>query len=132
MAKSAYLGEWTVEDQKYSIRLAMHGTEGHGLCGFLTGGEKDHVGGTAYASPRPKSHGEGITADVSTICGHAHKDVFAAQSVAQKICLAVNETVCITAGIHVDNASDEELKRIRDNFSAAADRFISDYLRGKE
>ncbi len=115
----------------YRIALVLHTTEGRGLCGFLTGGTA-HVGAVAYAVPRPKSSGTGMTADISSICGPGHKDIYAAQQVAQRICLKVNETVCICAGIHIDHASQEEIRQILDLCLDVADQAVEQYQNQQE
>ena len=86
-----------------------------------------HVGGVAYAVPRPKSSGEGLTADLSTICGPGHKDVYAAQTVAKQLCLATNETVCICAGLHLDHARQAQIKEMMDNCTQAAQQAAEAY-----
>ena len=108
------------------ISLVLHCTAGRGLCGFLTGGTA-HVGAVAYAVPRPKSSGDGITADISSICGPGHKDIYAAQKVAEQICLKVQETVCICAGIHIDHASQDEIQQIMTRCLEAADQAVDQY-----
>lgn len=108
------------------VRLTLSTTQGRGLCGFLTGGEA-HVGGVAYAVPRTKSSGEGLTVDLSTICGPGHKDVYAAQTVAKQLCLATNETVCICAGLHLDHASQAQIKEMMDNCAQAAQQAAEAY-----
>jgi len=130
MNKTEYLGCFSASEGRIRIELNMLGTEGRGLCGFLTGGDKSHTGGVVYASPRPKSRGEGLTADVSTICGYGHKDAYAAQGIAKRICTETGESVSITAGIHVDGASDEELMLIGKLVSRTADEFLRAYLKG--
>lgn len=109
-----------------AVRLTLSTTQGRGLCGFLTGGTA-HVGGVAYAVPRPKSSGEGITADISTICGPGHKDVYAAQTVAKQLCLATGETVCICAGLHLDHASGAQIKEMMENCAQAAGQAAMEY-----
>lgn len=86
-----------------------------------------HVGGVAYAVPRPKSSGEGLTADLSTICGPGHKDVYAAQAVAKTLCLATNETVCICAGLHLNHASRAQIEEMMDNCAQAAQQAAEAY-----
>lgn len=110
-----------------AVRLILSTTQGRGLCGFLTGGTTAHVGGVAYAVPRPKSSGEGLTTDISTICGPGHKDVYAAQAVAEKLCLATNETVCICAGIHVDHASRQQIAQMMEFCEQAAQQAVERY-----
>lgn len=110
----------------FQISLVLHTTKGRGLCGYLSGGIP-HVGGVAYAVPRPRSDGKGITADVSTICGPGHKDVYAAQEVARRICLQTGETVCICAGIHVEHASKSDIDSLMELCLEAADRAVEIY-----
>ena len=85
------------------------------------------MGAVAYAVPRPKSSGDGITADISSICGPGHKDIYAAQKVAERICLKVQETVCICAGIHIDHASQDEIQQILTLCLEAADQAVDQY-----
>lgn len=113
-------------NDRCQISLVLHCTAGKGLCGFLTGGTA-HVGAVAYAVPRPKSSGDGMTADISSICGPGHKDIYAAQKVAERICLNVTETVCICAGIHIDHASQDEIKEILKFCLDAADQAVDQY-----
>ena len=122
-----YLGNWIFGNGRTAILLSAFGTGGNGLCVMLTGGELAHIGGVAYAAPRNKSNADGITADISTVCGSGHKDVYAAAIAAKKICVSLGETICVTAGIHVDNATPEELERINKNVEAVTDAFIVSY-----
>ena len=107
-------------------RRLLPTTQGRGLGGCLPGGVAQ-VGGVAYAVPRPKSSGEGLTADLSTICGPGHKDVYAAQAVAKTLCLATNETVCICAGLHLDHASQAQIEEMMDNCAQAAQQAAEAY-----
>ena len=121
------MGNWSFGSGRMTVSLSAFGTEGNGLCVLLTGGESAHVGGVAYAAPRNKSNGDGITADISTICGAGHKDVYAAAIAAKKICVSLNETTCVAAGIHVDHATADELELINKNVEYVADAFIASY-----
>lgn len=112
---------------RYKVTLVIHGTEGEGLCGFIYGGTRPHVGGVAYAVPRPRTDGSGITTDISSICGPGHKDVFAAQKVAEHICMATLQTVSICAGIHIDNAKDVEVRQLMKSCFEVAESFVKAY-----
>ena len=129
MKKAEHLGVWTGGEGRLEVELSMEGTGGQGLCGFLYGGQRAHVGGVAYAVPRARSSGDGITADLSTICGPGHKDVYIAQQLARQLCLLTGETVCITAGLHIDHATASELTAFQQACTAAADKFAEDYKR---
>ena len=113
------------------VHLELHSSGGNGLCGYLYGG-RAHVGAVAYAVPRPKSNGNGVTADISSICGPGHKDIYAAQKVAERICLKTNETTCICAGIHIENASQDDIKMILACCLEAADLAVEKYKASKE
>lgn len=119
MQFAEFLGTWTAGSGKLAVSASAFGTGGNGLCVMLTGGEKAHVGGTAYAVPRMRSDGTGLTADISTICGPGHKDVYAAAAAAKNISIMFNEPVCVTAGIHVDHAGEEEIAELDRNTEEA-------------
>ena len=114
-----------------TIHLELHSTGGNGLCGYLYGGAA-HVGAVAYAVPRPKSSGDGITADISSICGPGHKDIYAAQKVAERLCLRTNETACICAGIHLGGAARGDIEMILTCCLEVADLAVEKYMPGKE
>lgn len=115
-----FMGTWSAGSGRLAVSASAFGTGGNGLCVMLTGGELAHVGGTAYAVPRMRSDGTGLTADVSTICGSGHKDVYAAASAAKSISIMLNEPVCVTAGIHVEHADAEEIAELNRNIGEAA------------
>lgn len=127
MKTAESLGIWSVGEGRLAVELLMAGTGGSGLCGFISGGERAHVGGCAYAVPRRKSSGDGLTADVSTICGPGHKDSDMAQQLAKLISVKTGESVSLTAGIHLDNASIQELEQLQKNCIMAAEEFVRAY-----
>lgn len=85
---------------------------GNGLNGLLTGGEKPHVGGVVLAIPRPSLSGEGWRADVYITPVPGHKDVDVARTVADTLARELRCPVVLTAGIHSDHLSSEELSEI--------------------
>ncbi len=119
MQFAVFLGTWTAGSGKLAVSASAFGTGGEGLCVMITGGEKAHVGGTAYAVPRMRSNGTDLTADISTICASGHKDVYAAASAAKQISITLNEPVCVTAGIHVEHISEEEMAELNRNIEEA-------------
>lgn len=80
-----------------------------GLPGSLPG---SHVGSVALAQPRPSLTGEGQSATVSTLNLCGHKDDVVANAVAQRVSAQTGAVVCCTCGIHVDDATPQELKAI--------------------
>lgn len=93
------------------ITLTLTDT-GHGIHGLLTGGEKPHVGGVVLALPRPSLSGKGWSADVYITPVPGHKDVDIARTVAEMLTRELQLPVAITAGIHSDNLTPEELSKL--------------------
>lgn len=85
---------------------------GNGLNGLLTGGGKPHIGGVVLALPRPSLSGKGWSADVYITPVPGHKDVDVARTVADTLARGLRFPVVVTAGIHVDHLSPEELDQI--------------------
>lgn len=89
---------------------------GSGLHGLLTGGEKPHVGGVALAVPRPSLTGEGWSSDCYLIPVPQHKDIELAGPLADQLARAICQPVVITAGVHTDVLTSDELIAIRENY----------------
>lgn len=85
---------------------------GQGINGLLVGGEQPHIGGVVLALPRPSLSGEGWSEDVFITPVPGHKDVEVARSVAGLLARELQCPVVVTAGIHSDQLSTEELKLI--------------------
>ena len=119
----------TAGEAPLKVTLEVTATDGQGLACFLHGGTLPHVGGQALASPGPLLHGAQLSrADlwVSTVPGH--KDAEAAAAVARHLCIACGEPVSVAAGIHVDDATPEQVKTLYDACLAAADAAVRMYL----
>ncbi len=106
---------------KLRVTCQLVGTNGQGLVAFVFGGELPHVGGQALASPGPQLQGAQLSRCdlwVSTVPGH--KDAEVAFAIARELCLTTGEPVSVTAGIHVDSASLDEITVLGANALAAA------------
>ena len=86
-----------------------------GLNAILTGGEKTHVGAVVLALPRVSLRGEGASCDCYVIPVPGHKDDVIAKTLATALCRAVGEPVCVSAGVHIDHATEEEIRILLDN-----------------
>ncbi|MDO4554945.1 MAG: hypothetical protein Q4B70_07370 [Lachnospiraceae bacterium] len=122
--------EYFYGDGKYQISLQVTMTDGNGLCCFLTGGQKPHLGGTVVSAPREKSSAieeSDRTADfwVSSVPGH--KDVEAAIPIAKYLAVTLNEPVSVSAGIHIENAKPDEIRLLCGNCKKAAEIFVEEY-----
>lgn len=95
----------------------------------LIGGDRPHIGAVVLAVPRPSLRGTGLSCDCWVSPVTAHKDHLVAQPLAEQLCLACGSTVAVSAGLHVDNASAQELEQFRDNCQAITQE-AANYLRG--
>ncbi len=76
--------------------------------------ENGHVGSTAMAVPRPSLTGEGISSTASVLNRTGHKDGEVTMHMAESLAAALDRTVCVVCGIHVDGISAEEIRIVMD------------------
>lgn len=97
---------------------------GEGIQGLLTGGEQPHIGGCVLSVPRPSLTGEGWSVDLYITPVPNHKDVDVARLLAERLGLTVRKPIAITAGIHSDQLTSQELKNIQTNCSIITEQAI--------
>jgi len=73
---------------------------------FLGGGEKSHIGGIIISEPNKK---------LKVIKLENHYDYIVLKMIAEKIYKRYNTKFIVTGGIHIDNASKEDIDKIIDN-----------------
>jgi hypothetical protein len=83
--------------------------------------ENAHLGAVAVGEYDPKTE----RASVSVITRLGHKDDAIAQQAAHSISKATKRPVCVIAGIHLDNITQEEIDRILDNSMIAVEEFVT-------
>ena len=82
----------------------------------IWGGEKPHIGAVAAAQPRPSLKDSNVmSSSASVICYLGHKEDELAKTAAETLAAALNNNVVVTAGIHWDNLSQEDIRRIKKN-----------------
>ncbi len=82
----------------------------------IWGGKKPHIGAVAAAQARPSSKDHNvISSSASVICYLGHKEDELAKTAAETLAAALNNNVAVTAGIHWDNLSQEDIRRIKKN-----------------
>jgi len=125
-------------DAPYDIHLEARGV-GDDILAAVTGGTRPHVGAVALAEPPNAPHpvtgerqksgsakgdGSGIERNdpcvlpqcrVSTLSAEGHKDAVIAEMAAHRLCEKYGVSVCVSAGVHVDGASVEEIALMVDN-----------------
>jgi hypothetical protein len=99
---------------KYSVELQLIPCE-EGAAVVLTGGEKTHIGAVVLAVPRQSLTGDGLSCDSYVMPVPGHKDHIVALSVAEKLCRLLGAPVSVSAGIHIENASKDELGILQKN-----------------
>lgn len=73
---------------------------------ILVGGEKSHVGGVVICEPEKKP---------TVIKLGTHHDYIVLTPIAERACEKYNKTVAVIGGIHIDNATKEEISIIVKN-----------------
>lgn len=101
---------------KISATVTLCGTD---VAVIIGGGEKPHVGAVGLASPRPSLKDASIvSASVSVICVLGHKDDILAREAALLLSSKFNINVVVSVGVHLDNATKEDIEKLKDNFDA--------------
>ena len=94
----------------------------------LRGGDKAHIGSTAMAVPRESLTGVGRSATVSTLNRMGHKDDFLANPIAHKVAARMDCVAVCAAGVHVDDATPEQIAAIQAAVPTVIDR-VCDILK---
>jgi gallate decarboxylase subunit D len=73
---------------------------------FLGGGEKSHIGGVVICESNK---------DINVIRFENHYDYIVLKLIAEIICKKYNNKIIVIGGIHIDNASKEDIDKIIEN-----------------
>jgi len=104
-----------VNDGKYTIESVVVKTKS-GVNIYLGGGEKSHIGTVVVSIPRPSLIGDGsISCTTSLFNLISHKDDILAVPLAEELTKQLNQVVVVSAGVHVEKATSEEITRIKTN-----------------
>ncbi|WP_270403450.1 isopentenyl-diphosphate Delta-isomerase [Candidatus Collinsella stercoripullorum] len=113
---------FSVGEGKFKVDVTMVDT-GRGVT--VTVGSRAagaaHVGATAQAIPRPEP---GRTATVSILAVPCHRDEIPAHDIAAIVATALRVPVTATCGIHVDDASKEDIAQLVDVCRQVGERVI--------
>ncbi|MCF8010279.1 MAG: hypothetical protein K9L17_04840 [Clostridiales bacterium] len=83
---------------------------------IMVHGGKSHTGSIAVAVPRPSlDNPEEISATTSVFNLPGHKDEHIAQPLAHNISSHTGRVVTVAAGFHLDNISQEQIKKVLNN-----------------
>ena len=86
----------------------------------IGGGDTYHIGAVALGIPRPSlADATKISASASVLCVTAHKEDEVAREAALRLATLLNTRVVVTCGLHIDDASGEDIKQLYDNYLQA-------------
>ena len=109
------------------VRVEMEASfVGDDLRVVLTAG-KAHIGAVALAVPCMMTQ-EGITASCSVLTVPGHRDNVPAESTALKLCKTLQRPVSVTAGLHLEHASREEIETLLKNTDEVVEKLLK-YLK---
>ena len=98
---------------------------GHDLVAALSGGDRPHVGAVAVAVPRPSLKDAGkLSSTSSVITLVAHKDGEVARMAAEALARKHNSVAVVSAGMHIESASEEDIRKLVRNAKAAIEKAI--------
>lgn len=87
-----------------------------GILAHLVGGEEPHLGAVVLSIPRPSlANPEVVSCTSSTIPLVGHKDDEAARPLAEMLARATGAPVSVAAGIHIDNATGDDIELLQKN-----------------
>lgn len=90
---------------KYRVWL-KEARQGDDIVLFLGGGEKPHIGSVVLCEPGKKTR---------VITRKTHLDWIVGKPIAEKVCRKRKKPVLCVAGVHVDNASKNEIELLKEN-----------------
>lgn len=105
----------TTREGRWDISATVHFI-GKDLLVAIWGGDTPHIGAVAAAQPRPSlKDPEVVSASTSVICYVGHKEDSLAKAASEYLAATFNTRVVVTAGIHWDNLTDEDIGQILKN-----------------
>lgn len=116
-----WLAEVSIVDGRYSLSGVVMGP-GEDICLCVYGGEQHHIGASALAVPHPSLTAPGQTSSsASLICVPGHKEDVFVKYAAETLAAKFNCVAGVCAGVHIENAQPEEIKRLSGNMMELLD-----------
>ncbi len=84
--------------------------QGDDIILLLGGGEKPHMGSVILCEPEKRTRV--INRDIRDTI---HKDWIPGKPIAEKVCRKLRRPVLCVAGLHVDDASKEDIEKLKEN-----------------
>lgn len=108
----------TIQDQGREYRIQAEVlSSGRDICVVICGGDRPHIGAVALGSmaespndPRRRS------ATPSVIAVPGHKEYYLALAGAEQLSKALDRTVVVSVGIHIDGITPELINKVEEEF----------------
>ncbi|MHA1906536.1 MAG: prenylated flavin chaperone LpdD [Candidatus Thorarchaeota archaeon] len=97
----------------------------------IYGGDEHHIGGVALAYPTQSHYRDATTVSVNTITAPGHKDYVLANTAAETICKELNVPTVVIVGIHVDNATKDQISAIVKEVESMVNEMIAYYQKNE-
>ncbi len=98
---------------------------GKDLSVLIVGGDVPHIGSVAMAVPRPSLRdSKDISSTASVLTAVGHKDDEVARAFSLHLAKELSTIVVVTAGIHIDGADEDDIKKILVN----SDKLMKDLV----
>lgn len=96
----------------------------------ICGGERHHIGAVGVAVPRNEyKHGKKRSATTSVICVQGHKEDELAHYASKYLATSLDVVITASVGVHVDDATEEEIKLLYDNFVQLVEKLEKSLLK---
>ena len=95
----------------------------------LFGGTHEHVGSVIVSLPRPSMMDKNRTSATSSVINLlSHKEEPIGRPAAEKLAVALDRPVVCVAGIHIDSASNDEIKQLSEHCEEVVRLLLQDAL----
>lgn len=112
-------------EDKYAVEAAVT-LCGSDICVAICGGTHGHIGASAISLPRPSLKDRSkSSSSTSVFCVPGHKEDELARKTAELITNTFSVVSCVTVGLHVDNASEKEIRTLVSNFETIVTAIVS-------
>ncbi len=102
---------------------------GRDLHVLLYGGDRSHIGAVSIAHLSPSAAETGrVSVSVSTISLPGHKDYVLSRDISERLAKEIGVTVVAVVGIHLDRASQDDIRQIIATVDALVEDLTSSYL----
>ncbi len=105
---------------------------GEDLVVIIYGGDSPHVGGAAIAYVTKSRYRDDLTTSVSILSFPGHKDYILAQSTAEKLASTLNKSVVVIAGVHINDATHEQIDEVITTVNSMIDDMVSQLQPSRE